>query len=171
MPILFLLFFPVLEAALTIGLFRQFGFMNVFFAWVLFTLFGVGLLRTTGVRLSVSVAQSMRSGKSPGQAALEAALVGLAGVLFVVPGFTSDAIALVLCVPFLRRMIAKRLIAKVQFSATGFQSHRDPSHQSPHPHRNDASSEIIDVEAVEVPRVSLDSPSAPPKDSTNPSKT
>lgn len=157
MPILLLLLFPIFEIALTFGLFRQFGFMNVFFAWLLFTILGIGLLRTTGVRLSVSVAQSMRLGKSPGLAALEAALVGLAGVLFVVPGFTSDAVALILCVPFLRRFIARRLVAKVQFGGAGFSvfggSPGSPKHRPLH---SDASEEIIDVQAVEVPQSSID---------------
>lgn len=157
MPILVLLFFPIFEIALTFGLFRQFGFMNVFFTWLLFTILGIGLLRTTGVRLSVSVAQSMRLGKSPGLAALEAALVGLAGVLFVVPGFTSDALAVILCVPVLRRYIARRLVAKIHLGGAGFSvfggkpggSERSPVH-------SEASEEIIDVQAVEVPQASID---------------
>ena len=156
--ILFLFLFPILEIILTIGLFREFGFADVFFAWALFTILGVGLLRTTGVRLSVSVAQSMRSGKSPGQAALEAALVGLAGVLFVVPGFTSDAIAVVLCVPFLRRWIARRLLSKVQFAGNvGAQFRTGPFGGGVSPN---SSGEVIDVEAVEVSRSSI----SPPKD-------
>ncbi len=169
MPILLLLFFPVIEVALSIGLIRQFGFVNVFFAWLLFTLLGVGLLRTTGVRLSVSVAQSLRLGKSPGPAALEAALVGLAGVLFVVPGFTSDAVAIVLCVPFLRRWIARRLISKVQFGGgIGAQFRNGPFQEGPFAgSAQSAAGDVIDVEAVEVPPTSIN----PPTDSTNPSKT
>ena len=75
---------PILEIFLSLGLINNFGFVNVFFAWLLLTILGVGLLRTTGVRLAVSVAKSMREGKSPGVAALEAALTGLSGVLLVI---------------------------------------------------------------------------------------
>jgi UPF0716 protein FxsA len=165
MSAIFILLFPVFEIVLTFALFRQFGFANTFFAWLLFTILGIGLLRTTGVRLAVSVAQSMRLGKSPGLAALDAALVGLAGVLFVVPGFTSDALALILFVPWFRRFFARRLIAKVQagpmrfsfFGSHNVGSHNVASHHSD-PNRTSqvreaASEDVIDVEAVRVQAV------------------
>lgn len=140
MPFAILFLFPIIEIGLTFGFISKFGFMNVFFAWLLLTILGIGLLRTTGVRLSVSVAQSIRAGKSPGLAALEAACVGIAGLLFLLPGFASDAIAVILCIPPLRRYIARRLIAKVQLRTAGFSAARPNS-----------GNDIIDVEAVEVP--------------------
>lgn len=128
---------PILEIALTLGLIRNFGFGNVFFAWLFMTVLGIGLLRTTGVRLAVSVARSMREGKSPGIAALEAALMGLAGVLFVIPGFSSDILAFVLILPGARGFFARRLIAKVKYKhGVGFSKNED------------ASAQVIDVDAV-----------------------
>jgi hypothetical protein len=35
---------PALEIALSLGLIKNFGFGNVFFAWLLLTILGVGLL-------------------------------------------------------------------------------------------------------------------------------
>jgi len=135
---------PALEIALSLGLIKNFGFGNVFFAWLLLTILGVGLLRTTGVRLAVSVAKSMREGKSPGVAALEAALMGLSGVLLVVPGFSSDILALLLLLPGARGFLARRLIAKVRYKhGVGF-SKATTSDQ----YGQSASSQVIDVEAV-----------------------
>lgn len=135
---------PILEIFLSLGLIKNFGFVNVFFAWLLLTILGVGLLRTTGVRLAVSVAKSMREGKSPGLAALEAALMGLCGVLLVIPGFSSDILAIALLLPGARGFLARRLIAKVKykhgvgFSKAGRSEDREQN----------ASSQVIDVEAV-----------------------
>ena len=139
MIVLAFLAIPILEIALSLGLIQQFGFGNIFFAWLLLTILGIGLLRTTGVRLAVSVAQSMREGRSPGLAALEAALMGLAGVLLVIPGFSSDILALIILLPGARSFFARRLIAKVKYKhGVGF-SKAGPSN---------AANEIIDVEAV-----------------------
>lgn len=135
---------PILDIAISLGLIENFGFVNVFFAWLLLTILGVGLMRTTGVRLAVSVAKSMREGKSPGVAALEEALMGLAGVLLVIPGFSSDIMALMLLLPGARGFLARRLIAKfkykhgVGFAKAGTSDDREQN----------ASSQVIDVEAV-----------------------
>lgn len=135
---------PIFEIALSLGLIQHFGFGNVFFAWLLLTILGFGLLRTTGVRLAVSVAKSMREGKAPGVAALEAALMGLSGVLLVLPGFSSDILALVLLLPGARGYLARRLIAKVKYKhGVGF-SKAGPMNYG----AQEASAQVIDVEAV-----------------------
>jgi UPF0716 protein FxsA len=86
----------------------------------------------------------MREGKSPGVAALEAALMGLSGVLLVVPGFSSDILALLLLLPGARGFLARRLIAKVRYKhGVGF-SKATTSDQ----YGQSASSQVIDVEAV-----------------------
>ncbi|MDZ4083464.1 MAG: FxsA family protein [Bdellovibrionales bacterium] len=144
MILLALFVIPILEIALSLGLIRNFGFGNVFFAWLLLTILGVGLLRTTGVRLAVSVAKSMREGKSPGVAALEAALMGLSGVLLVIPGFSSDILALLLLLPGARGFLARRLIAKVKYKhGVGFSKAGATDDGQPN-----ASNQVIDVEAV-----------------------
>lgn len=135
---------PILEIALSLGLINNFGFVNVFFAWLLLTILGVGLLRTTGVRLAVSVAKSMREGKSPGVAALEAALMGLSGVLLVIPGFSSDILAIALLLPGARGFLARRLIAKVKYKhGVGFSKASVAE-----PYEQNASTQVIDVDAV-----------------------
>lgn len=144
MILLALFVIPILEIALSLGLIRNFGFGNVFFAWLLLTILGVGLLRTTGVRLAVSVAKSMREGKSPGVAALEAALMGLSGVLLVIPGFSSDILALLLLLPGARGFLARRLIAKVKYKH-GFGFSKAGSTDEG---QSNASNQVIDVEAV-----------------------
>lgn len=159
--------FIFLEIYVGLAAIREYGFGNVFFACLAAFILGVGLFRTSSLRLTVGVAQAMNQGKPPGLAALDGALIGLAGVLFIIPGFVSDAIALLLLIPPLRRFAAKRLVRLVSVRQAvgnqgGYGAARDVGRSSrterasyvnaearPNPN-SDASSAIIDVDAVIV---------------------
>lgn len=154
MIFLFAVLFPVAEIALTLAVIREYGFANAFFAWLAATILGFGLIRTSGLRLTVGVAQAMREGKPPGAAALESALIGLAGLLLLIPGYISDVVALGLLIPPLRRLMVKQIAKAVAArTVTAAQKFAGPWSQSPNTENAspvDASSAIIDVEAVEI---------------------
>lgn len=154
MIFLAILLWPILEISLAVAVVREFGFANAFFAWLVSLVLGLGLFRTSSLRLTVGVAKAMREGKPPGLAALDGALVGLAGVFFIIPGYFSDLFAVALLIAPLRRLAAKRLIAK--FSGRGgaagagfsYEGRSSPTGRSAG--RDDAASTIIDVDAVVV---------------------
>ncbi len=137
--------FLFLEIYLGLAVVREFGFANAFFACVAAFVLGIGLFRTSSLRLTVGVAQAMREGKPPGLAALDGALIGLAGVLFLIPGFLSDALAVLLLVPPLRRWGAKRLVNVVAVRQRG-----NVGRSSSRSEDFDASSAVIDVDAVVI---------------------
>lgn len=151
-----ILMIPFIEISLAIAVIREFGFANAFFAWLVSFVLGLGLFRTSSLRLTVGVGKAMREGKPPGLVALDGALVGLAGVLFLIPGYFSDVLAVLLLIPPLRKFAAKRLLRAVVVKtgmgvqtdgATGFEGHRTSSASSM---GEDASSAVIDVDAVVV---------------------
>lgn len=145
MIFLALLVWPFLEIFVAFAVIRDFGFMNAFFGWLLTLVLGVGLFRTSSLRLTIGVARAMQEGKAPALTAVDGALIGLAGVLLLLPGYISDAMALILLIPPIRRLFAKRLLKAFSIRTGGladFEASAGPSF--------DASSAIIDVEAVVV---------------------
>lgn len=142
-----LFLFPVLEILTTGAVVQRFGFGNAFFLWLLSTIFGFGLFRATSGRLSYGVAQALRRGESPGHAAVKNALIGLSGLLFLVPGFLSDVIGMIVLVPPVRGLIASRLLAKVKtVNRPGGANRRQESHAS---QETDPAKMVIDVEPIE----------------------
>ena len=161
-----ILLFPILEITVAIGVVREYGFANAFFAWLVSLILGFGLFRTSTLRLTVGVAKAMREGKPPGLAAIDGAMIGLAGVLFLLPGYISDVFASSLLVPFVRHTVAARLHRAfgggTVFSAGGFEG-RTATGQSAGPtagnyDAEDAAHAILDVDAVVV-----DDKNFPPK--------
>ncbi len=149
-----ILMIPFIEISLAIAVIREFGFANAFFAWMVSFVLGLGLFRTSSLRLTVGVGKAMREGKPPGLAALDGALVGLAGVLFLLPGYFSDFFALLLLVPPLRKLAAKRLLRMVVVKTgmgdsgvarDGFGPSRRHTTEG-----EDVSSAVIDVDAIVV---------------------
>jgi UPF0716 protein FxsA len=72
---------------------------------------GMVVLSGRGVARVQAAIAALGSGQSPTAAIVDGALLALAGVLLIVPGFASDAVALLLLVPPLRRWWRDRLIA------------------------------------------------------------
>ncbi|HRK07932.1 MAG TPA: FxsA family protein [Pseudobdellovibrionaceae bacterium] len=105
-----LVLFPVAEILFGIAVIQNWGWANAIFAGVTATILGIGLLRTSGIRLTTSVMQAMAKGQPPGMAALQSALVGLAAILLVMPGYISDFMGLMLLIPPIRGWAADRFI-------------------------------------------------------------
>ena len=146
MIFLLVLLLPCLEIVFTLGIIHDYGFANAFFAWLFSFVLGIGLFRTAGMRLTVGVAKAMSEGRSPGVAPIESALIGLAGLLFLIPGFLSDVFAVLLLLPPLRTWVAKRLLNAVVVR-TGM-SPQKPSQTASRGDEFDASTAVIDVDAV-----------------------
>ena len=72
---------------------------------------GMAVLAGRGVAMVQAAIAALGSGQSPTAAIVDGALLAFAGILFIIPGFASDAVALFLVVPPLRRWWRDRLIA------------------------------------------------------------
>lgn len=91
---------------------RYFGVLSVLGLLLLNSVVGVLLIRREGMDTFRRLRRKFLAGELPALEALEGVVVLLAGVLFFVPGFVSDALALLLLVPPLRRRLLLRLLPR-----------------------------------------------------------
>ncbi len=75
---------------------------------------GGWLLRAEGRAVLARLRDTLAAGRPPGPGLLDGGLALLAGALFIVPGFVTDALALVLLVPAARRGLGRWLVAHAQ---------------------------------------------------------
>jgi UPF0716 protein FxsA len=99
--------------------------------------------------------EAMRSGTPPEKPLLESGTVSLAGVLFMIPGFISDAVALFLLIPSVRDLIWQGLAYGFRGRAPtrrGPQARTGPDVKQPQQQKPERAEDVIDVEFTEVPR-------------------
>jgi UPF0716 protein FxsA len=145
-----ILLFAFCEFYFGLVIIREFGLANTLFAWLTTFILGVGLFRSSSVRLGFGVANAMREGKPPGLAALDGAIIGLAGVLFLIPGFLTDVVAILLLIPPLRHWGSKKLLSAVIIRQHGAAAGSPRGATHGQPSFDDASTAVIDVEAVDI---------------------
>ena len=75
---------------------------------------GGWLLRAEGRAALARLRDTLAAGRPPGPGLLDSALALLAGPLLIVPGFVTDAFALVLLVPAARRGLGRWLVGHAQ---------------------------------------------------------
>jgi UPF0716 protein FxsA len=140
--------FVLLQVGSLIGLWPTLGII------VVTALIGAWLAKHQGFFAVRELQKSMLTGRSIGSALLEAALILVAGVVMMTPGFVTDAFGLALLVPQTRRVIARSLrkglerrIARgdvVVFPLGGrFPGAHDPNHD--HDRDRDGKPPVIDV--------------------------
>lgn len=127
-----LLFLPLLEIAGFVFVGERIGIAYTLLLVVCSVLAGMAILRRQGFQALARLRQRNMPRDMPAERFFDTALVLLAGLLLIVPGFVSDAVALVLLVPFIRRFLARRLASRVVVVNvdTGAQP-RDPDPSKP----------------------------------------
>lgn len=157
----FIIFFlmiswPVLEVASIIQMSRWIGGLATFLLLAGGLAFGAFLIRSQSRVVALRVVEAMRSGAPPEKTLLDSGTVTLAGVLFMIPGFISDAVALLLMIPAVRNVIWRG--ASYGFRSSGPYRSRGPQarpepqwNKKPQPKPKRAE-DVIDVEFTEVPR-------------------
>ena len=134
---LFLLFvaLPIIEIAVLVNVGEMIGGWNTI-AIVIFTAFaGAYLVRQQGLSTLTQAQQKMQTGQMPGQELAEGLLLVIAGVLLVTPGFVTDGLGFLFCLPMTRPVIAKLLIKNFPMNVVA--NHQQPFQQSqPFEHTN-----------------------------------
>ena len=85
----------------TIGLVIMTGFLGSY------------LLRSQGISAFSKLRREMESGRAPDKQLAHAAMIVVAGVMLIIPGFVSDLIGIALFVPFVRSWIVRNLASRV----------------------------------------------------------
>jgi UPF0716 protein FxsA len=116
LPLVFLL--PVVEMYLLIRVGGELGALPTIGLVIGAAVFGILLLRRQGPAALERVVARLQRGEMPATELAEGALLALAGLLLLVPGFCTDLAALVLLVPAARAWLATRLSARFGPPAT-----------------------------------------------------
>ena len=149
----FLIFFlvislPVIEVASIVEVSRWVGPFATFLLLAAGVAFGAFLIRSQSRAMGRRVFEAMQAGTPPEQPMLDSASVVFAGLLFIIPGFFTDLLAILLLLPEARRLIWRG----ISFGMRGRKSTvrtRVQTEPPPKPHR---AADVIDVEFTEVPK-------------------
>jgi UPF0716 protein FxsA len=93
---------PALEIATFIAVGRAIGVMATLGLIFLTSFAGVALLRVQGLGLLERLRVGLRVGESPERPLVHGALIVVAGLLLIIPGFITDAIGFLLFIPAVR---------------------------------------------------------------------
>lgn len=122
---LFLLLLPLLEIAGFVIVGREVGALATVGLVILSTIAGSLLLRHQGFGVMARVRAEMDAGRDPSRQLAHGAMIVLAAILLIIPGFITDIIAILLLLPPVRdlawRLLKNRIVMATSFSG-GFRA-------------------------------------------------
>lgn len=111
--ILALLALPLIEIGVLIMVGSSIGVFATIGLVILTGVLGTILLRIQGFSVLTRIRHDMDRGEAPDKSLADAAMIAVAGLFLILPGFVSDVIGLLLFLPpvraFIRSMIGKRV--------------------------------------------------------------
>ena len=143
--VLTFLLLPIVEIALFVKVGGIIGVLPTISLVLLAMILGVTLVRQTGLSTLDQLTRDLENGRGDGDRLAHGALKVVAGVLLVIPGFFTDAIALLLLVPPIRTQLIRWGASKVTVRAVGVVRRR-PQQAWAEP--IDAEYEILDDEGL-----------------------
>jgi len=148
--VLVLVVVPIVEIYLLVRVGQEIGAGPTIFLLIAFSVIGYWLMRHEGRRAWLAVVRSLQAGRMPNRELADGALVLAGGALLIVPGFLTDAVGLLMVLPFTRPLVRGLLLAYARRRLPGappaadvFGDRRDGP--SPPPGRT-VSGEIVDDE-------------------------
>jgi UPF0716 protein FxsA len=126
---LFILALPIVEIAVFILVGGKIGLLWTIALVILSAVAGSLLLRIQGFGAINRIRAELDSGRDPGRELAHGAMIMLAAVLLLIPGFVTDVFGLLLFIPPVRdaawRFLKRRVVVSGPFSA-GFRGFRGP---------------------------------------------
>ena len=121
---LFVLALPLLEIAGFVVVGRQIGALATVGLVLASAIAGAMLLRHQGFSVMTRIRAEMEAGRDPSRQLAHGAMIVLAAVLLIIPGFISDIFGLLLFLPPVRdlawRALKGRVVLATNFSTGGF---------------------------------------------------
>jgi UPF0716 protein FxsA len=102
---LILLGWPLAEIAGFVLVGRTIGLWGTLGLVVGTAILGGLLMRSQGMHLLRQISMEGREGRMPGRALVDGAMIVIAGILLLLPGFLTDILGILLFVPFVRGLI------------------------------------------------------------------
>jgi UPF0716 protein FxsA len=108
----------VVEISVMIQVGQWIGFLNTVGLLLLVSLVGAWLVKRQGLGVMARIREQRSAGRIPATEAFDGALILVAGVLLVIPGFVTDAFGLLLLFPpiraVVRRFVSRRVLREVE---------------------------------------------------------
>ncbi|QBK26511.1 FxsA family protein [Ureibacillus thermophilus] len=102
--------FVLIEIAMFIIIGNWLGVLSTLLLILLASVLGVAITKKQGLKSLQNIRDSINRGEPPGYAMVDAFLVFLAGVLFLLPGFISDLIAFTMALPWTRQLYKPMIV-------------------------------------------------------------
>jgi len=100
-----LLIVPIVEIAIFVLVAQAIGFWSALAGVLLLSLLGAAVMSRQGLSLIAEIRTTIGAGRMPARALADTMLVGVAGLLLLVPGYLTDIAGLLLLVPPLRLLL------------------------------------------------------------------
>lgn len=114
-----LLLIPILEIGVFIAVGGQIGVFYTLGMIFLTAIFGSILLRWQGFQVLNKLQAVSAAGKVPGKELVHGAMILVAGVLLLTPGFVTDSLGFLLFVPGIRNVIWNFIASKIKLASFG----------------------------------------------------
>lgn len=135
---------PILEIALFIQVGGWLGTLPTILIVIATALAGTVLLRRQGLSTMASLRSSLSEGRNPVNPIAHGAIILVAGVLLLTPGFFTDALGLSFLVPAVRTYLIKNIGARISKNAS-VHTFGVPPHSHPHPQER-TSEDVVDAD-------------------------
>ncbi|MFL6243567.1 MAG: FxsA family protein [Acidimicrobiia bacterium] len=120
----------VVEITVMIQVGQWIGFLNTIGLLLLVSLVGAWLVKRQGLGVMARIREQRSAGRLPATEAFDGALILVAGVLLVIPGFVTDALGLLLLLPpvraVVRRFVSRRVLREVEMVRSRQWTRADP---------------------------------------------
>jgi UPF0716 protein FxsA len=124
-PLILILLFPIAEIFAFVEIGSRIGGWQTVLWVIAAAAAGVMLLQLHGINTIRRVQASMMRGELPARAIFDGALLFLSAILLIIPGFISDAIAIMLMLPPVRWLLARMVMRR----AVPFPQGHDPHYR------------------------------------------
>ena len=154
MPFLLLLLmisWPVLEVVSIIQVSNWIGPLSTFALLILGFAFGAFLIQSQSRVVGLRVMEAIRSGSPPEKPLLDSGTITFSGILFMIPGFVSDAVALLLLLPEVRNWMWRGVSYGLRRGQPPVRPQTRPGPETQKPQKPKRAEDVIDVEFTEVP--------------------
>lgn len=108
---------PLLELAVLIKVGSAIGVLATFALLALGAVLGILVIRLGGLATAFKARERLAQGQLPNDEMIGGLLIAVAGGLLLLPGLISDALALVLLVPWVRQRLIGKVTAKAHAQA------------------------------------------------------
>lgn len=115
--LLLFLIFPVLELYVFFKVSSSIGFFPALLLIFAGSALGVLVLRVAGLATALRARESLQRGELPAEDMFQGLMMALGGGLLLIPGFISDVVGLVMLLPFVRRLLARKMRERAEAQA------------------------------------------------------